>query len=86
IVVATPGRLLQYIKEENFDCRAVEMLKAPTASRSSPGLPSGAIWHWGDFSLPLPRRISRVKDSGARGERGACVREERQWMKSKFSL
>ena len=26
IVVATPGRLLQYIKEENFDCRAVEML------------------------------------------------------------
>ena len=24
--MATPGRLLQYIKEENFDCRAVEML------------------------------------------------------------
>ncbi|MGK7286937.1 ATP-dependent RNA helicase SrmB [Buttiauxella agrestis] len=26
IVVATTGRLLQYIKEENFDCRAVETL------------------------------------------------------------
>ncbi len=26
IVVATPGRLMQYIKEENFDCRAVEVL------------------------------------------------------------
>ena len=26
LVVATPGRLLQYIKEENFDCRSVEML------------------------------------------------------------
>ncbi|WMQ73088.1 MAG: ATP-dependent RNA helicase SrmB [Sodalis sp.] len=24
IVVVTTGRLLQYIKEENFDCRAVE--------------------------------------------------------------
>lgn len=24
VVVATTGRLLQYIKEENFDCRAVE--------------------------------------------------------------
>ena len=26
IVIATPGRLLQYIKEENFDCRSVEIL------------------------------------------------------------
>ncbi|OOR98279.1 ATP-dependent RNA helicase SrmB [Canicola haemoglobinophilus] len=33
IVVATPGRLLQYIKEENFDCRAVEMLIFDEADR-----------------------------------------------------
>lgn len=33
IVVATTGRLLQYIKEENFDCRAVEMLILDEADR-----------------------------------------------------
>ncbi|WP_249961033.1 ATP-dependent RNA helicase SrmB [Histophilus somni] len=33
IVVATPGRLLQYIKEENFDCRAVEILVFDEADR-----------------------------------------------------
>ncbi|EIJ71882.1 ATP-dependent RNA helicase SrmB [Pasteurella bettyae] len=33
IVVATPGRLLQYIKEENFDCRAVEILILDEADR-----------------------------------------------------
>ena len=33
LVVATPGRLLQYIKEENFDCRAVEMLIFDEADR-----------------------------------------------------
>ncbi|MBE2897092.1 ATP-dependent RNA helicase SrmB [Pasteurellaceae bacterium HPA106] len=33
IVVATPGRLLQYIKEEHFDCRAVEMLILDEADR-----------------------------------------------------
>ncbi|WP_044469825.1 ATP-dependent RNA helicase SrmB [Mannheimia massilioguelmaensis] len=33
IVVATPGRLLQYIKEENFDCRAVEILIFDEADR-----------------------------------------------------
>lgn len=33
IVVATPGRLLQYIKEENFDCRAVEVLIFDEADR-----------------------------------------------------
>lgn len=33
IVVATPGRLLQYIKEENFDCRSVEMLIFDEADR-----------------------------------------------------
>ncbi|XNM60265.1 DEAD/DEAH box helicase [Escherichia coli] len=33
IVVATTGRLLQYIKEENFDCRAVETLILDEASR-----------------------------------------------------
>ncbi|MDG6894711.1 ATP-dependent RNA helicase SrmB [Volucribacter amazonae] len=33
IVVATPGRLLQYIQEENFDCRAVEMLIFDEADR-----------------------------------------------------
>ncbi|HDV7283646.1 TPA: ATP-dependent RNA helicase SrmB [Mannheimia haemolytica] len=33
IVVATPGRLMQYIKEENFDCRAVEVLIFDEADR-----------------------------------------------------
>ena len=33
IVVATTGRLLQYIKEENFDCRAVEVLILDEADR-----------------------------------------------------
>lgn len=33
IVVATTGRLLQYIREENFDCRAVEMLILDEADR-----------------------------------------------------
>ena len=33
IVVATPGRLLQYIKEENFDCRTVEILIFDEADR-----------------------------------------------------
>ena len=33
MVVATPGRLLQYIKEENFDCRSVETLILDEADR-----------------------------------------------------
>lgn len=33
VVVATTGRLLQYIKEENFDCRAVEILILDEADR-----------------------------------------------------
>lgn len=33
IVVATPGRLLQYIQEENFDCRAIEILIFDEADR-----------------------------------------------------
>ncbi|MCG5051099.1 ATP-dependent RNA helicase SrmB [Pectobacterium brasiliense] len=33
IVVSTTGRLLQYIKEENFDCRAVETLILDEADR-----------------------------------------------------
>ncbi|MGK2959921.1 MAG: ATP-dependent RNA helicase SrmB [Candidatus Malihini olakiniferum] len=33
IVVATTGRLMQYIKEENFDCRAVEILILDEADR-----------------------------------------------------
>lgn len=33
IVVATTGRLLQYINEENFDCRAVEILILDEADR-----------------------------------------------------
>ena len=33
LVVATPGRLLQYIKEEKFDCRSVEMLIFDEADR-----------------------------------------------------
>ncbi|HHL2698587.1 TPA: ATP-dependent RNA helicase SrmB [Yersinia enterocolitica] len=33
IVVTTTGRLLQYIKEENFDCRAVETLILDEADR-----------------------------------------------------
>ena len=33
IVVATTGRLLQYIKEENFECRAVETLILDEADR-----------------------------------------------------
>ncbi|QQF76626.1 ATP-dependent RNA helicase SrmB [Histophilus somni] len=33
IVVATPGRLLQYIQEENFDCRSVEILIFDEADR-----------------------------------------------------
>lgn len=33
IVVATPGRLLQYIKEEHFDCRSVEILIFDEADR-----------------------------------------------------
>ncbi|MEX4332615.1 ATP-dependent RNA helicase SrmB [Haemophilus influenzae] len=33
LVVATPGRLLQYIKAENFDCRSVEMLIFDEADR-----------------------------------------------------
>ncbi len=33
VVVATTGRLLQYIKEENFDCRAVETLILDEADR-----------------------------------------------------
>ncbi|TDQ59391.1 ATP-dependent RNA helicase SrmB [Mesocricetibacter intestinalis] len=33
MVVATPGRLLQYIQEENFDCRAVEILIFDEADR-----------------------------------------------------
>lgn len=33
IVIATTGRLLQYIKEENFDCRAVETLILDEADR-----------------------------------------------------
>ena len=33
IVIATTGRLLQYIREENFDCRAVEMLILDEADR-----------------------------------------------------
>lgn len=31
--MATPGRLLQYIKEENFDCRSVEILIFDEADR-----------------------------------------------------
>lgn len=34
IVVATPGRLLQYIREENFDCRSVELLVLDEADRT----------------------------------------------------
>ncbi len=37
IVVATTGRLLQYIKEENFDCRAVEILILDEADRIDMG-------------------------------------------------
>lgn len=33
IIIATTGRLLQYIKEENFDCRAIEMLILDEADR-----------------------------------------------------
>ena len=33
IVIASPGRLLQYIKEENFDCRSVEILIFDEADR-----------------------------------------------------
>lgn len=33
VVIATTGRLLQYIKEENFDCRAIEMLILDEADR-----------------------------------------------------
>ena len=33
IVIATTGRLLQYIKEENFDCRAIEILILDEADR-----------------------------------------------------
>lgn len=33
IVIATTGRLLQYIREENFDCRAIEMLILDEADR-----------------------------------------------------
>ncbi|MEH8025524.1 ATP-dependent RNA helicase SrmB [Gallibacterium anatis] len=33
MVIATPGRLLQYIQEENFDCRAVEILIFDEADR-----------------------------------------------------
>ncbi|KML66244.1 ATP-dependent RNA helicase SrmB [Pectobacterium peruviense] len=33
VVVATTGRLMQYIKEENFDCRAVETLILDEADR-----------------------------------------------------
>ncbi|MDG2950626.1 ATP-dependent RNA helicase SrmB [Exercitatus varius] len=33
LVVATPGRLLQYINEENFDCRSVEILIFDEADR-----------------------------------------------------
>ncbi|WP_410687056.1 ATP-dependent RNA helicase SrmB [Avibacterium paragallinarum] len=33
LVVATPGRLLQYIQEENFDCRGVEILIFDEADR-----------------------------------------------------
>ncbi|OBX04235.1 ATP-dependent RNA helicase SrmB [Gallibacterium genomosp. 3] len=33
IVISTPGRLLQYIKEENFDCRAIEILIFDEADR-----------------------------------------------------
>ncbi|MBO1518188.1 ATP-dependent RNA helicase SrmB [Oceanisphaera pacifica] len=33
IVVATPGRLLQYIDEESFDCRDIEMLVLDEADR-----------------------------------------------------
>ncbi|THA10749.1 ATP-dependent RNA helicase SrmB [Rodentibacter pneumotropicus] len=33
LVVATPGRLLQYIQEENFDCRSVEILIFDEADR-----------------------------------------------------
>ncbi|SET07662.1 ATP-dependent RNA helicase SrmB [Thorsellia anophelis] len=33
IVVATTGRLLQYIREENFDCRAIEILILDEADR-----------------------------------------------------
>lgn len=33
LVVATPGRLLQYIKEEKFDCRSVEILIFDEADR-----------------------------------------------------
>lgn len=33
LVVATPGRLLQYIKEEHFDCRSVEILVLDEADR-----------------------------------------------------
>lgn len=33
LVVATPGRLLQYIREENFDCRSVELLIFDEADR-----------------------------------------------------
>lgn len=33
VVIATPGRLLQYIEQENFDCRAVEVLIFDEADR-----------------------------------------------------
>lgn len=33
LVVATPGRLLQYIDQENFDCRSVEILILDEADR-----------------------------------------------------
>ncbi len=52
VVVATTGRLLQYIKEENFDCRAVETLILDEADRML------------DMDLPRISKPSRVKRAG----------------------
>lgn len=71
IVVATTGRLLQYIKEENFDCRAVETLILDEADRML------------DMGFAQISNTSRVKRAGV--TRQCCSRQPLKGMPLKIS-
>ena len=83
IVVATTGRLLQYIKEENFDCHAVETLILDEADRMLdmgfvhdvkrvlaclPGQKQTLL-----FSATMPREIEELADGLFHGSEKVMV-------------
>jgi ATP-dependent RNA helicase SrmB len=75
VVVATTGRLLQYIKEENFDCRAVETLILDEADRmldmgfaqDIETISAAVLRHAGRRSDPRIRRAHPERAGGSGG-------------------